>query len=157
MVGAIIGSIMIIIGSFILWSMSGTYIGVQDIDVNFGSDFVYAWLIPVFGGLVIILAPVAFAIQSKGAASAAMVFGLLAMLIAIVLPIHVATNAGLDIIDVFYSSNFGFTLIYLGGFMAIFGGISAMSGAASLGGAIGRNRPPRQHYPPQYQQGYGRY
>ena len=157
MVGAIIGAIMVIVGSFILYYYSSTfggsmYMGVQDITQG---DFVYAWLIPIFGLLVIILAPVAFAMQNKAVATVAIVFGLLIMLIAILLPIHIAVDTGGDIIDSFYFSQMGFTTIYMGGFMAIFGGIIAMSGAASLGGAIKRANPPI--YPPQYQQPYRPY
>ena len=161
MSGALVGTILALIGSFVLYYSQSSYsgysefIGVQNI---WGDEFVYAWLILIFAILVIIFAPIAFGMQNRGMAITAAVFGLLVFLIAIILPIHVGVEIGSVDRGFFYSENGG-TLIYIGGFMAIIGGLTAMSGAIGLSGRIKRAKIRQQRaqqfptqYPPQQTQ-----
>lgn len=149
MITAMIAGIMIIIGSFLLYFASGRWFHIGDIVDIWGNDVAYAWLIPIFGILVIVLAIIAYAIQNRAAATVGMVFGLLALLFALILPLHIGSNMD-SIVDGFFASSGGDTIVYIGGFIAIFAGISAMSGCSGISKQIKLAQMPRYPvYPPQ--------
>lgn len=155
MVTAIIGGMLALIGSFFLWYQTTTFanftLGVNDLT----GDYVYGWLIPIFGLLALAIAALAFSLKNTAAATIASVFGLMTFIFALLLPIHMYSGIpNVSIIDGFYFSDFGVTQIYLGGFIAMFGGLMAMGGAGALANSIKKSKqsqyPP---YPPQ-QPGY---
>jgi RNA polymerase subunit RPABC4/transcription elongation factor Spt4 len=153
-ISALVGGIMAIIGSLILYMhVSGgawDFASVQDIG---RSDYVYAWLIPISGILVIVLAIVAFAMQNKAVATVGGVFGLMILLFALILPLHIGSDSGNIVDGFFYSSSYaGYTSVtfYLGGFIALVAGINAMAACFGLSRKIKKAQMPRYPaYPPQ--------
>ncbi len=148
MIMAIIGGVMALIAAFTLFwiSTSGSYAymdsgfyGIGDL----GDDYVYAWLIPIFGILVLVFGIIAYAVQNKAMAVLAGVFGLLVMILPLVLALHLSSEFE-SLIDVFfYSESYGTTYysysvtrIYLGGFMAMIGGLLGTIGGFSMMGKM---------------------
>jgi hypothetical protein len=120
---------------------------------NLPDDYIYAWLIPLSGLLAVLFSAIGFAIQNKAMGVLTGVFGILLLILPVVWTFHMASDMDASIVDVFYSSEsilgYNFTMIFIGGILAMLGGILAIAGGFGLARRIGRVRQPAQ--PPQQQ------
>lgn len=162
MIMAIIGGILVLVGTFIMWfaSASGNsdFMTLYDL-IDIESEFAYGYLIPIAGIIAIVMAPIAFMMQNRNIATVVAVFGLLAFLFAILVPLHWGSMNN-DIASAFYISEsfYGTTItsIYLGGFIAIIGGILTMVAGLNMAKAIKKEQgsPYGQYTPPPQPPGY---
>lgn len=120
-------------GSMFLWYIDfgwgSSFSGVQDIS---NGDFLYSWLIPVFGLLALIFGTLAYAIQKKSMGAITTVFGLLGVIVTFIIPVHFSIETDTSLLDAFFISDGGSIFIYIGGFIAIIGGFLIMIGGSIL-------------------------
>jgi hypothetical protein len=130
---ALVGGLMMMAGSMFLWYIDfgwgSSFSGVQDIS---NGDFLYSWLIPVFGLLALIFGTLAYAIQKKSMGAITTVFGLLGVIVTFIIPVHFSIETDTSLLDAFFISDGGSIFIYIGGFIAIIGGFLIMIGGSIL-------------------------
>lgn len=157
MVLAMIGGVGALISSFVFFLIvtpnNTEFQNLWDLLEYAPSEYLYAWLIPIFGILAIVLALIGFAAQSKGAGYLTGVLGIIVLLLPIVFAFHMATDFDTPIQEIFFSSSNttmadGMWQMFLGGFMAMSAGLMIIGGGFGLARRIGKVRQPAQ--PPQY-------
>ena len=91
MIMAIIGGIIVLVGTFLMWFMSAAstsdFFTLYDL-IEFESEFAYGYLIPIAGIIAMIMAPIAFILQNRNIAMIVGIFGLLAFIFTILVPVH---------------------------------------------------------------------
>lgn len=156
MIGAIIGGVIALIATFMLffevYLNDSNLVSMMDFLDGAPNEFMYAYLIPVFGIIAILTASIGYAIQNKGLGYVTGILGIFVLIIPLVFAFHLASESGEDIQDIFYFSSEnafdqGYWQMYLGGFMSMSAGLMIAISGFGLAGKIRRVRqPPQQYY-----------
>jgi hypothetical protein len=157
MVGAMIGGIMAIVACSMFYLFVNTggadFQSLWDMLDGIPDEYLYLWLIPVGAVLAIVLAIIAYAAQSKGAAYVVGLLGLALMLLPLLYAVHLSSDIGVPIQDVFFQSSNsvvseGEWYMFLGGFMCMFDGLVILISGFGMAKKIGKAETPI--YPQQY-------
>jgi hypothetical protein len=110
---AALGGVLAIVVTFVFIYISGDsymwfdegFVGISDIlDLSVGGNYVYLWLLPVFGILTIVLGLVGYLLQKKEVAYAIPIFGFVLLILPLLFIFQFSNDFNMSAVEVFYDT-----------------------------------------------------